>query len=163
MLLHLTNDQLRQILTHAEQTYPEECCGILLGTWDRAQPNSPKVLVEVRPIPNAWSEAAAEWMTEVGLDQPDVGSGSGKRDRYWIDPQDMLTAQRDARAQQLDILGIYHSHPDHAAIPSECDRLLAWSDYFYVIISVQQGTVQDWRCWSLDEERQFRSTEVIIL
>ncbi|HEY9664813.1 MAG TPA: M67 family metallopeptidase [Allocoleopsis sp.] len=161
MPLHLTNNQLQQILTHAEQTYPEECCGLLLGTWDRSQPASPKILLEVRPVQNAWSEAAAGWMASVGQDHPQIDAG--KRDRYWIDPQEMLTAQRYARDHQLDIIGVYHSHPDHAAIPSECDRLLAWSAYLYVIVSVQQGTAQDWRCWGLDEEQQFRSTEVIVL
>lgn len=161
MLLHLTPDRLQQLLSHAAQTYPEECCGLLLGTWDRSLPNSPRILVEVRPVQNAWSDAAAEWMRSVGLNQP--WSESGKLDRYWIDPQEMLVAQRDARDRQLDIIGIYHSHPDHAAIPSECDRVLAWSEYLYVIVSVQQGTVQDWRCWGLDEEKCFRSIEVIIL
>jgi proteasome lid subunit RPN8/RPN11 len=86
--------------------------------------------------------------------------GTGKSDRYWIDPQDLLVAQRYARDRQINILGIYHSHPDHPAVPSESDRLLAWSDYSYLILSVQSGIVSDYRCWTLDQHHQFQLEEV---
>lgn len=160
MPLQFSPDRLQQILNHAEQTYPEECCGLLLGTWDRSCPADPKRVIEVWAVPNAWNAEAAEWMGSV---MENATLGSGKRDRYWIDPKDLLAAQQYGRDHQLEVIGIYHSHPDHAAMPSECDRVLAWSEYSYIIVSVQQSKAIDWRCWNLDEEQQFRSSEIIIV
>ena len=84
-----------------------------------------------------------------------------KTRRYWIDPKEMLEAQRHGRHRQLDIIGVYHSHTDHPAIPSECDRACAWLHYSYMIVSVHQGSTQDMRCWSLDESEQFQHEEMI--
>jgi proteasome lid subunit RPN8/RPN11 len=60
----------------------------------------------------------------------------------------------------MNIIGIYHSHPDHPAVPSESDRLLAWSAYSYIILSVQSNGVADYRSWTLDEEQQFQEEEI---
>jgi proteasome lid subunit RPN8/RPN11 len=62
----------------------------------------------------------------------------------------------------MKIIGIYHSHPNHPAVPSESDRLLAWSAYSYVILSVAAGGIADYRSWTLDEERQFYEEEVTV-
>ena len=68
----------------------------------------------------------------------------------------MLAAQRHARDRGIDVVGIYHSHPDHEAVPSECDRQLAWQSYRYLILSVRQGKADALQCWSLDGDRQFQ-------
>jgi proteasome lid subunit RPN8/RPN11 len=75
----------------------------------------------------------------------------------------MLKAQKDARDRNLDIIGIYHSHPDHPAVPSEFDRAIAWQRYSYVIVSVQQGKTCDLQSWSLDDNCQFQSEEILTL
>lgn len=166
MTLHLTPDQLQQISTHAERTYPEECCGLLIGQIDRTRSSS-KTLLEIWEVSNAWSAAIAEELSTVIpaaeeklADEKQLRSD--KTDRYWIDPREMLKAQRYARDHQLEIIGIYHSHPDHPAVPSECDRRLAWTQYSYLIVSVQQGIAKLTQCWSLDETHQFQLEKLMI-
>lgn len=83
--------------------------------------------------------------------------------RYWIDPKELLAAQKHGRDRQLDIIGVYHSHPEHSAIPSECDRACAWPHYSYLIISVHQGQAQDYRSWSLDEQQHFQPEAILTL
>lgn len=155
-MLTLSSELLQQINDHAEHTYPEECCGILLGKIDR-QPNSAqRTLSEVMATPNAWSEAAETAIQAALPIAPSRHpSDQARRDRYWIDPQDLLKAQRVARDQNLQVIGIYHSHPDHVAVPSESDRLLAWAGYSYVIVSVQQGKAIETRSWQLDSDQRF--------
>jgi len=142
--LNLNADHLQAMRSHAEQTYPDECCGLLLGR--SSQPDLREV-VQVQPMQNAWSATVAD---ELG-DDPTIP----KTRRYWIDPPDLLQAMRSARSIGLDIIGIYHSHTNNPAIPSECDRRLAWQHYSYLILSVHHGTTHDMRCWHLDEAHQF--------
>jgi proteasome lid subunit RPN8/RPN11 len=73
----------------------------------------------------------------------------------------MLKAQKQARDRNLDIIGIYHSHPDHPAVPSEFDRAIAWQQYSYIIVSVQQGKACDLKNWSLDDDHQFQPEEML--
>jgi proteasome lid subunit RPN8/RPN11 len=152
-MLQLSDQQVKQLTAHATRTYPEECCGLLLG---HLTPDRP-----LKQVTKIW-ETINAWNPEVGADLTTVipHIGTGKSDRFWIDPQDLLAAQRYARDHHISIVGIYHSHPDHPAVPSESDRLLAWSDYSYLILSVQSGIVSDYRCWTLDQYRQFQPEEV---
>jgi proteasome lid subunit RPN8/RPN11 len=91
---------LEAILAHARTGYPYEVCGVLLGP--AAEPGR---VDEVRPVENRETEQA--------------------RVRYEIDPADLLRIQREARAARQEIVGFYHSHPDHPARPSETDRRMA--------------------------------------
>ncbi|GAB4378424.1 MAG: M67 family metallopeptidase [Elainellaceae cyanobacterium] len=161
MVLHLVASQLNDIALHAERTYPEECCGLLIGTFDRDR--SAIWVAEVWAVENAWDDQAEAAMRELYQQGKAHPQNLTKFERYWIDPKTMLEAQRYGRDRQLDIIGIYHSHPDHPALPSECDRLLAWAQYAYIIVSVQQGVVQDFRCWRLDTEHQFQPEEIMIV
>jgi proteasome lid subunit RPN8/RPN11 len=178
MTLQLTADQLQQITAHAERIYPEECCGVLIGQIDRSRASPLKRLLEIWEVPNAWCPEVAANLdfvlspvspaTQPAADPQQFSSDkvsldkTDKTDRYWIDPKDLLRAQRYARDHQLSILGTYHSHPDHTAVPSECDRSLAWAQYSYLIVSVEQGTAQTTRCWNLDAHHQFQSEEIIL-
>jgi proteasome lid subunit RPN8/RPN11 len=162
-MLQISAAHLQQICDHAQHTYPDECCGLLLGHLDPA--TEQKKLVEVWETLNAWNDEAAEAiasLTSAKSHKTEQNSHS-KFDRYWIDPKDLLEAQRHGRARQLDIIGIYHSHPDHPAVPSECDRAIAWSRYSYFIVSVDQGRAIDCRSWSLDAHHQFQPEEIIII
>jgi proteasome lid subunit RPN8/RPN11 len=73
----------------------------------------------------------------------------------------MIQAQKQGRDRNLIIIGIYHSHPDYPAIPSEFDRVCAWSDYSYIIISVEKGKTTDLQNWILDQHHQFQSEPLI--
>ncbi len=154
MALHLTVDHFQAIRTDAEHTYPHECCGLLLGIKSQTIDDISHIVVELWPTQNAWTVEAAA-LTE----SPHTFTSTR---RYWIDPKDMLAAQRYAQHHQFDIIGIYHSHPDHPAVPSECDRTLAWSGYSYVIVSVPQGSAQDLLSWSLDNDQQFQPEAVVL-
>ena len=134
---------------HAERVYPEECCGLMLGKMRSQSDPVQKQLVRLEPLKNEWTEEA--------LDQLDSsGQALTKRRRYWIDPKEMLRVQREARDEGLNIIGVYHSHPNHAAVPSECDRTLAWPEYAYIIVSVCDGNAVDVQNWALDSEHQFQ-------
>ncbi len=170
MVLALSPQQLSAISNHAEQVYPEECCGLMVGTLtaqaNRGGKEALKSLVELVPLANEWTPTV---VTEDGFrDQ----SANSKRRRYYIDPKDMLRVQKQAREKGLKIIGIYHSHPDQVAEPSECDRAQAWPEYAYTIVSVQgqsqalapgsnQGKENaaktvDVKTWALDSDHQFQ-------
>ena len=122
---------LRQIYDHAEASYPNECCGLMVGAMGKD-----KTVHAFRTCRNLNEERA--------------------RDRYDMDPLDMLGVEREFGNGPWDIVGIYHSHPDHPSRPSQTDTDRAWPDYSYVIISVQKGTVASAQSWVLNEgERKF--------
>ncbi|MCC5621316.1 Mov34/MPN/PAD-1 family protein, partial [Nostoc sp. CHAB 5715] len=87
-------------------------------------------------------------------------TAESKRRQYAIAPEVMLKTQREARNRSLNIIGIFHSHPDHPAIPSECDRLYAWQGYSYIIVSVQNGKAGELQSWSLDDTHQFQAEAI---
>jgi proteasome lid subunit RPN8/RPN11 len=145
--LQLTMPQRQQLATHARSSYPAECCGVLVG---RRIETIDQVMA-IYPTTNAWSPAVL----------PDAtNTEHSPRDRYSIDPADLFAIMQSSRASGLTIIGIYHSHPDHPAIPSECDRQLAWPEYCYVIVSVMAGVIADQRGWRLDHQQQFREVEI---
>ena len=151
MVLALSAQQLAAISAHAERVYPEECCGLLVG---KIQPQheegeAQKRLIEIVPLGNEWTAAAFP-------EETSTASAQTKRRRYSISSEDMLRTQRQAREQGLSIIGVYHSHPDHEAVPSECDRALAWPEYAYVIVSVRSGHAVDVQNWALDSTHQFQ-------
>jgi proteasome lid subunit RPN8/RPN11 len=147
----LSDTHILAIRTHAESTYPEECCGLLLGQVT----GDVKTLVEVWPTKNAWSaEAEDNWPEQTGLTE--------KR-RYAISPKDLLKAMKEGRDRSLEIIGIFHSHIDFAAVPSEFDRTGAWPQYSYIIVSVRQGASEDLRSWSLDTDSNFQAEEILII
>ncbi|MGB7440351.1 MAG: M67 family metallopeptidase [Coleofasciculaceae cyanobacterium] len=148
-MLKLQPHHLQEIQTHAESTYPEECCGLLLGKLA----SDGKTLVEVLVTENSWDEEAADSFAVVA-DKAKLSSS--RLNRFSIAPEVMLKAQKEARDRHLDIIGIYHSHPDHPAIPSEFDRLIAWQQYSYIIISVQQGKACDLKSWIIDDNHKFQ-------
>ncbi|MEO0409003.1 MAG: M67 family metallopeptidase [Cyanobacteria bacterium P01_A01_bin.135] len=154
MVLQSTPEQIEAIAHIGEQAYPEEGCGILLG---KSLNDQVRQLIEVRPVINVWS--ADDDLADL---MPESTTEHSKTNRYTIDPRDLLQAQRDARDQNLDVIGIVHSHPDHPAIPSECDRAVAWSHYSYIIASIHQGTSKDVLCWRLDGARRFQPEALLI-
>lgn len=128
---------LERIRAHAAASYPEECVGALLGDADGAR----KFAVEAHPLPNA--------------------SPAERERRYVSGPEAMRAVEEAARARGLDVIGIYHSHPDHPARPSETDREHAWPWYSYLIVGVQRGEPTALTSWVLAEDRtEFHEEEV---
>ncbi|MBW4696439.1 MAG: M67 family metallopeptidase [Aphanocapsa lilacina HA4352-LM1] len=147
MALTINEAQLGAIRAHGERTYPRECCGLLLG---RFEPDGAKTLHAVYPVENTWQGAG-----EFGL-----GDGEGEERRFLITPEDYRAGESAARSQGWEVIGTYHSHPDHPARPSEFDRGNAWPVYSYLIVSVQNGHAADLTSWTLDDERQFQCETV---
>jgi proteasome lid subunit RPN8/RPN11 len=145
MGLQLFSDHLDAIRQHGRADYPNECCGILLGDLDGAQ----KKVREVVPLKNLRHDVAR---AQELLPLAEPGRES-ERNRFLIDPLEQLRVEKDARARRLDVLGYYHSHPDHPARPSDYDRNHAWPWYSYVIVSVERGEPKDVTSWVLSDDR----------
>jgi proteasome lid subunit RPN8/RPN11 len=159
-LVLTTLQQLTAIQRHAEAAYPEECCGLLLGITQRQGGDTETdeaddhIVLEVLPTQNAWSESL--------LVQDSEQASTTEARRYAIDATTIVKTQRYARGKGWDIIGIYHSHPDHLAVPSEWDRAWAWPQYSYVIVSVQDGIAQDLQSWILDMHHEFLPEKLVI-
>jgi proteasome lid subunit RPN8/RPN11 len=119
---------LGRMEAHAAAAYPDECCGALIGRAD------PPAVVEAIPLPNATEE--------------------GPRRRFLVRPADYLAAEREAARRGLELLGFYHSHPDHPARPSQTDLERAWPTLHYVILSVARGEPTELRAWRLADDRR---------
>lgn len=149
MHLLLTDEQIQAMQRHTERSYPEEGCGVLLGT----RAGDTKSVVEVRETENAWNEAEADIFREVA-GESELFS---KRRRFSIAPEVLLQLHQEARDRQLEIVGIFHSHPDAPARPSDFDRAIAWPIYSYIILSVRAGKTEDIQSWKLDDDGQFQA------
>jgi proteasome lid subunit RPN8/RPN11 len=142
-MLRLTNELYAAIREHGEETYPNECCGILLG-WNDAGDN--RVLEAIR-AGNTRTDSA--------------------HNRYHIAPQELVRAQRQGRERGLDIVGFYHSHPDHPAMWSPTDLAEAhWMTCSYVITSVENGVAQQTNSFLLmgtsEEDKRLEVEPVLV-
>ena len=149
MAIVFSPQQKDRIYATCEAAYPEEGCGILLG-----QPvGACKQVLAVRPSANVWdASAAAEFSALAGANRD-----RSRQHNFAIAPAALFAAQKEARAAGLEIIGIFHSHTDAPAVPSEFDRAIAWAEYSYIIVSVENGRATDFRCWQLNREGQFQA------
>lgn len=115
-----------RVREHAEASYPDECCGLLVGA------------------------CIGDWI-RVHRAAPVTNDAADTRDRYEISPKAYVRIDREARAHGLDVVGVYHSHPDAPAEPSATDLAAAWPGYAYVIVPVDRGVAGPWRVWMLAE------------
>jgi proteasome lid subunit RPN8/RPN11 len=147
--LWISAELAEKIREHGVETYPYECCGALLGTdldvlaYDPNQ-DSRRVSREVLslfPLVNRRDDSP--------------------RNRFSVTADDVREAEKAATAQGLEVIGWYHSHPDHPARPSEFDRDHAWPWYSYIIVSVHTGVPQDMTSWRLKDDRSGFLTEKI--
>jgi proteasome lid subunit RPN8/RPN11 len=117
-MLKLTSSDYLSLRQHGEETYPHECCGVLLGQFDA---DSAKVVSRIARCGNTRADSP--------------------HNRYTIDPRELIRIQREGRERGEDIVGFYHSHPDHPAHWSPTDLAEAhWFGCSYVITSVEKGT-----------------------
>ena len=113
------------IRAHGRNAFPHECCGALLGR--------DGVVHEAFALPNTTEE--------------------GPRRRFLVRPDDYRAAEKRAREAGLELLGFYHSHPDHPARPSQYDLDHAWPSFSYVIVSVMAGKDKVMSSWRLKDDR----------
>jgi len=128
--MKITDAQLKQIYDHAKETYPHECFGFLVGTYDAGG------LVH-----------RAVRGTNLNTD---------RADRFEMDPKEFIGVEKQADNEGLTIIGFYHSHPDWPAIPSQTDITWAWEGSYYLIASVHEGRPFNTGVWSLTEEEPKR-------
>jgi proteasome lid subunit RPN8/RPN11 len=135
---------LDDIKRHAEAEYPHECCGLLIGRIEAG--GRTRAVVETYPVSNAWEEADT------------------MHRRMLITPQAYMRAEREFARQGLGVVGNYHSHPNHPAVPSEFDlkNLAPWPTMSYIVVSVNEGQALDVRSWELEADRsRFNEEEIL--
>lgn len=135
--MQIESHALDDIRAHGSEGYPHEICGFMLG------PIGERRVTEVRRARNIIVERA--------------------RDRYEIDPRDHIRVQREADADGLDIVGYYHSHPDHPAQASRFDTERAWAGYVYLIVSIENGKPVDANGFVADKDGgPFRAEPLVV-
>ena len=130
MSLHLPSKILSQIHKHLESAYPDEGAGLLLGSSHEDH----RQVVSIIALANS-------------------RKGVARKRRYLIEPKEFLKAEKEASRQGLEIIGVFHSHPDHPSEPSEMDREWALPWFSYLITSVESGKATQSRSWRLQDDR----------
>ncbi len=130
--IELDQQMLEEIHSHAVSTYPEECCGLMFGN-STGNGVSKKVL-RLRRMKNTFEP-------------------SERYHRYTIEPREFLKAEKQAEESREEIVGIYHSHPNAPAKPSEFDREHAWPTLSYVVVEVRGSKVIETKSWILKDDR----------
>lgn len=134
--LRIRNADITKIKSHAENTYPEECCGVLIGKRE----DDMFSVDEVREMRNI---------------------NENKNTRFNIDPFDLIKLEDKLDEQGRLMIGIYHSHPNHPAKPSDTDLKFAWPNLCYIITSIIDGKMDKITSWSLiDTDTQKNFIEV---
>jgi len=137
-MILIEDDAWRLMVSHARTAYPEECCGAMLGVIEDGRK---RVRLAV-PLENA--------------------SNGSRRARYELRPEDLLEADRQARRQGMDLVGIYHSHPDCGAYFSETDLKNSCPWYSFVVLSVREGEFDHANSWLPNAEQTAAEQEELI-
>jgi proteasome lid subunit RPN8/RPN11 len=137
--LVLQREHVAAIKRHCEEANPHEGCGILIGRLDGQR----RLVVEVIPTANAQDEDAHR--------------------RYAIPPEQLLQGELQAEERGLEVVGYFHSHPDHPARPSDHDLVQAWPGYSYLILALDQGRAAGLRSWRLRDDRAGFEEEPIVV
>lgn len=138
MAVVLSKDQEQAIEQHGEETFPNECCGFMLGRMD----GEDRMVVELLRVENEREE-------------------ENQYNRFLITPETYMRGDKRARQKELDIVGFYHSHPNAPARPSQYDLDHAWPVYSYIIVSIQDGAAADMTSWLLKDDRSAFDPEAI--
>jgi proteasome lid subunit RPN8/RPN11 len=148
--LKMSTEIAQKIREHGAQGYPNECCGALLGRdadGSSAMTTGGVVSLPVREI------LALFPLVNRRDDSP--------QNRFSVTAEDVRDSEKAAREKGLDVVGWYHSHPDHPARPSQYDREHAWPWYSYIIVSVANGKPQEMTSWRLSDDRSEYACEEI--
>lgn len=128
-MVRIAKELADRIERHGMQTYPEECCGILLGSSNGDE----RVILDTAELDNVQEE--------------------NRRRRFFVTPKQYMQAEKVASERGMELLGFYHSHPDHPAIPSEFDREHALPWFTYIVLAVEKGDAKVMTAWLLSESR----------
>ena len=140
MTLRITKAMWNELRQHGEETYPHECCGVMVG---EHRDDDHRAVSKVVKCGNTRSDSP--------------------QNRYQIAPADIAKIQRDAILDDLDIVGFYHSHPDDRAIPSKYDLDHAWPTYSYIVVAVEKGRAGNLRSWEMESDRsRFNEEEMSV-
>jgi proteasome lid subunit RPN8/RPN11 len=140
-ILRLNQELSDRIGAHGAETYPHECCGALLGR-------------DLDPPTAHSSDGASVASREVTALFPLVNRrDDSPRNRFSVTSEDVRDAEKAAREKGIDVVGWYHSHPDHPAKPSQFDQDHAWPWYSYIIVSVANGRPEAMTSWRLADDR----------
>jgi proteasome lid subunit RPN8/RPN11 len=148
----MSSEIAQKIREHGAQGYPNECCGALLGRdadETSAATTGGDVLLPAREI--------------LGLFPLVNRREDSPRNRFSVTAEDVRDSEKAAREKGLDVVGWYHSHPDHPARPSQYDREHAWPWYSYIIVSVANGKPQEMTSWRLSDDRSEYACEEIAI
>ena len=135
-ILKLSKESQEGMQKHAEATYPYECCGFFYGS-----NGDVREIGEIKEVTNS--------------------KEGDQRRRFEVSPLDYMGAEKYALESGQELLGIYHSHPDHPAIPSEHDLKQAVPFFSYIILAVKQGTLEDTKSWQLNDENEFEQEQIL--
>ncbi len=138
MKLEITHNLLTQIHAHGESAYPEEGAGFLLGVVD----GEVRRVTAILTLPNAREDEA-------------------RHNRYLLTPQDVMRAEDEAESRGLELIGVFHSHPDCPNLPSEFDREWAMPWFSYIITRVDAGKAVGSRSWRLTHDRSKFEEETV--
>jgi proteasome lid subunit RPN8/RPN11 len=127
--LTIPDSLFQQIAAHGQRTYPEECCGVMLGK----QIGEERLVQDIAEIDNT--------------------QDTNRRRRFLVSAAQYRRAEQQAAERKMDLLGFYHSHPDHPAVPSAFDTEHALPWFTYVIVSVEKGRAGHATAWMLEEDR----------
>ena len=139
IMLYLKTIIKKNLIADAINTFPDECCGFLIGTDDEKD----RLIEEIIIVDNA--------------------KDGDKRRRFEISPKDYMKAERYADDKNLKLIGIYHSHPNHPSIPSEHDRIQAQPYFSYVIIAVRENEFVNLQSWRLNDCQQFEEEAIELI
>ncbi len=134
--LDISKEALENMIRDLEEAYPDEGCGFLFGT-----DSETRKITEARKVVNS--------------------KEGDKRRRFEVKPTDYMKAEMYAEENNLQLVGIYHSHPNHPSRPSETDLKQAFPVFSYIIVSVNDGKAGDITSWQLNEEGKFEQEKII--
>ena len=135
-MLHISRKTEIEILADALRSFPDECCGFMFGTENGEE----RTISEIQIVNNA--------------------KEGDKRRRFEITPFDYMKAEQYAEANNLLLLGVYHSHPNHPSVPSEHDRVVAQPYFSYLIIAVRENEFVSLQSWRLNDDFQFDEEQI---
>lgn len=136
-MLNIEQAAYDEMIQDAVKTFPDECCGFLFGN----ETDGIRTISKIQVVDNA--------------------KEGDKRRRFVISPKDYMKGERFADENNLKLLGVYHSHPNHPAIPSEHDRVAAQPYFSYIILSVIENEFNHIRSWQLNEAQQFEEEKIV--
>ena len=139
-MLHIAEELIAQIHTYGERHYPEEGAGLILGKYEGGR-RTAECLIRLK-----------------NSSQPD-----SRHNRYLIEAKDVLAGEYHAEKLGLDVIGVFHSHPDHPAQPSDFDLEWALPNFSYIITSICAGKAVSSRSWCISDDGNFVEEGLCIL